>query len=201
MPQIPVSKIQSNAPYTNRSKLLLEFKENLNSICLDNKKNEYERVKLVEQIMDRSTSLISLERQLKMLVDKIRYENSWLNISSGHSKLTLALTKIISKYSQETRIIYLENVIKNQHKLAETIKNIHLKETQKMKEDFDLKFKQLSLIITDLSVTLERLAKINDGTTFVAGGIGKKDEDLPAQIESMFFHMNNRVTGSLSNHK
>lgn len=200
MRKIPASKLQLTAPYTNSSRLLLEFKENLSSICLDNKKNEFDRVKLVEQIMARSTSLVSLERQLKMLVDKIRYENSWLNISSGHSKLTLALTKIILKYSQETRIIYLENEIQNQHKQAETIKIIHSQEIQKIKEEHNKKLKELALIITNLSTKIEQIVKINEQQIF-DNSKRKQDPELSSQLESMIFHLNSQASSSLSNNK
>lgn len=200
MQKIAVSKLQSTLPYTNRSRLLLEFKESLSSICLDNKKNEFERVKLVEQIMARSTSLISLERQLKMLVDKIRYENSWLNISSGHSKLTLALTKIISKYSQETRIIYLENEIKNQNEQADTIKSIHTKEIQKIKEEHNKELKELALIITNLSAKIEQIAKINEQQIFDTSK-DKQDPELSSQLGSIIFHLNRQASSTLPNNK
>lgn len=83
---------------------------------------------MLNRLVSRNHTLHSLLMQVKCYIDKVVAKNSWWIFKSGHSCLTREVIKTVKYYSQEERILGLENTIKQLNISANTLQDIHEQE-------------------------------------------------------------------------
>lgn len=129
------------------------LKEDLEKALIKHQTEFLEDSRIVRAVVERSSSIVSTLTQIKIIIDRIRNDNSWFGISSGHTKFTKDLLRIYEMYSQESRIKYLEkelDIAKKQVKELQLmqqaeITNIH-KKHHELKISFLEKLARLCLI-------------------------------------------------------